>query len=227
MEWETRSRRENSAEMTWNRSRQPAKQWKRAFLLLSIKEGVLQRYTGRRRRRSWAGGGGWAGQFTSPCPSPVRLAEHARAYNLARRAASSRLSFSNINVECSDLASPTLSLTRWLQRFGGKKGKKCHRWADESNWRMGQHWKIGSPIWGLSKVWLIYLGGGGGTPVSMFPQASEVWRSRNLYPKCEVPDTEKTSNTEGRLKRQLVNTTTTGSTEFCKHFPVRIIHLKS
>lgn len=30
-------------------------------------------------------------------------------------------------------------------------------WEDESNWWTGQLWKIGSPIWGLSKVWLIYL----------------------------------------------------------------------
>lgn len=53
-------------------------------------------------------------------------------------------------------------------------------WEDKSKWWTGQHWKIGSPIWGLSKGWLIYLAGSDGREASPFPcfhlrQAGQSW----------------------------------------------------
>lgn len=40
---------------------------------------------------------------------------------------------------------------------------------DESKWWTGQRWKIGSPLWGFSKAWLIYLAGNDGMEGSPFP----------------------------------------------------------
>lgn len=57
---------------------------------------------------------------------------------------------------------PANSLTINM-RSGGHGKKAClpslGRWI---NWWTGQLWKIGSSIWGLSKVWLIYLSGSDG-----------------------------------------------------------------
>ena len=75
------------------------------------------------------------------------------------------------------------SLPHWLtdrkHGGGGDMGRKhaFHLRENESNWWTGQLWKIGSPIWGLSKVWLIYLAGSDGRegfPVSISRQQGQV-----------------------------------------------------
>lgn len=106
--------------------------------------------------------------YSSPCPSAVHLAECLKAHSLATGAALNCFAFQTLKTECCDPTSPANSLTVNMGSvcvcvWGGMGRKHAfHLQEDESNWWMRQLWKIGSPIWGLSKVWLIYLAGSDG-----------------------------------------------------------------
>lgn len=106
---------------------------------------------------------------------------------LPTSAALSCFSFQNSEhwTPCSDPASlDKLTDRKHMEEEGGgdDMGRKhvFYLWEDKSKWWTGQHWKIGSPIWGLSKGWLIYLAGSDGREASPFPcfhlrQAGQSW----------------------------------------------------